>query len=67
MQRGEKPVPEAKWCSSCGVAMTDSGKVSIETSMMNRYITYYTFTCQKCGKVEFYDFATVNRKSQGQR
>jgi len=47
--------------------MTDSGKVSIETSMMNRYITYYTFTCQKCGKVEFYDFATVNRKSQGQR
>jgi len=67
MQRGEKSLPETRRCPICGVAMTDSGKVSIETGVMNRFVTYYTFTCPSCGKVEFYDYATVNRKSQGQR
>ncbi len=67
MQRGEKTVSGAKLCSSCGVSMRDSGKVSIEAGIMNRIITYYTFTCQQCGKVEFFDYATINRKQQGQK
>lgn len=67
MQRGEKSVRRAKECSTCGVAMTDSGKVSIETGVMDRIITYYTFTCPQCGRVDFFDYATVNRNSQMQR
>jgi RNase P subunit RPR2 len=67
MQRGEKSAWEAKQCPRCGTPMKDSGKVSIETGIMNRIITYYTFTCQECGRVEFFDYATINRKQQGQR
>jgi predicted nucleic-acid-binding Zn-ribbon protein len=67
MQRGKKPVSGAKECSNCGTALTDSGKISIETGILGRFTTYYTFTCQDCGRVEFYDYVTVNRKSQGLR
>ena len=67
MQRGENAVSQSKKCSSCGSSMTDSGKISLETGIMDRFVTYYTFTCPKCGRVEFFDYVTVNRNSQGQR